>query len=221
MKFIKNYLPKTEYYSREHKKEQIYLHHTVSRTAASARNWWVQDGIHVATAYIVDKDGTIYENFDPKYWSYHLKVGKDIEKKSIGIEIVNEGWLTEKHGTYYWFDGTAIYRDQVITLEEEWRDQLYFAAYTKEQVKSAAILTKFLTYNFDIPLNFIGNLNYDKDTKNNFKGILSHCNVRENKTDISPAFPMKEFMEHAAHVDENQILPRGLDKVGAKNYDIT
>jgi N-acetyl-anhydromuramyl-L-alanine amidase AmpD len=220
MKFIKHYLPETEYYKETFKKEQIYLHHTVSQTAASARNWWVQDGIHVATAYIVDKDGTIYENFDPRYWSYHLKVGKSIERKSIGIEIVNEGWLTEKYGTYYWFNGAAVYKGDVIILEEKWRDQLYFAAYTKNQVKSAAILTKFLAYNFDIPFNFVDNLKYDIDIKNNFKGILSHCNVREDKTDISPAFPMEKFKECAKYAEENKILPRGLDQVGVKDDDI-
>lgn len=219
MKFIKNYLPETEYYSEEVKKEQIYLHHTVSRTAASARNWWVQDGIHVATAYIVDKDGTIYENFNPHYWSYHLKVGKHVEKKSIGIEIVNEGWLTKKYNTYYWFDGKAIYRGEVHQLETPWREQEYFAAYTEEQVKSTAILTKYLSYNFNIPFEFVENFDYDKDIKNNFKGILSHCNVRKDKTDISPAFPMKEYMEQVVYSETNQVLPRGLDKVGVVDYD--
>jgi len=216
MKFIKNYLPESEYYKAEYPKEQIYLHHTVSSTAASAMNWWRQDGIHVATAYIVDKDGTIYETFNPKYWSYHLglkNTNGDIDKKSIGIEIVNEGWLTEKNGTFRWFDGKARFRGKVVETEE-WRGQKYFAAYTKEQIRSTAILVKMLAYNLDIPFNFIGNLNYDKNLAYNFTGTLAHCNVRKDKTDISPAFPMLEFVEKVTHLESNPVLPRGLDIVG-------
>jgi len=217
MKFIKDYLPDTEYYKTEYLKEQIYLHHTVSSSAASVMNWWRQDGIHVATAYIVDKDGTIYETFNPKYWSYHLGLkgtGGKIDKKSIGIEIVNEGWLTKKDSTFYWFDGAAIYRGPVHELENEWRDQIYFAAYTPEQIKSTAILTKILAYNMNIPFNFIGNLSYDRNLAYNFTGILSHCNVRKDKTDISPAFPMLEFIENVTYLENNPVLPKGLDKIG-------
>jgi len=214
MKFIKRHLPETEYYPVKYKKEQIYLHHTVSSTAMSALNWWEQDGVHVATAYVIDKDGTIYEAYNPKYWSYHLGLrgtGGKIDKKSVGIEIVNEGWLTKKNNVYYWFDGVAIYRDEVFELDNEWRGQKYFAAYTEEQVRAAAILTKFLAYNLNIPFKFVGNLDYDKNLAYDFSGILSHCNVRTDKTDVSPAFPMEAFMRNVNILEENPVLPRGLE----------
>jgi len=218
MKFIKHYLPDTEYYKTEYPKEQIYLHHTVSSSAASAMNWWKQDGVHVATAYVIDKDGTVYETFEPKYWSYHLGLrgtGGSIDKKSIGIEIVNEGWLTKRDNTFLWFNGKAVYRGPVHELGVEWRGQKYFAAYTEAQVRSAAIVTKILAYNMNIPFNFIGHLNYDKNLASSFTGILNHCNVRSDKTDISPAFPMNDFISNASYLENNPILPRGLDKIGA------
>lgn len=214
MKFIKEHLPKTEYYSEEYKKEQIYLHHTVSSTARSVFNWWPQDGVHVATAYIIDKDGTIYEAFNPKYWSYHLGLkgtNGAIDKKSIGIEIVNEGWLTKKNSVYYWFNGAVIYKDEVIELDNKWRGQKYFAAYTPEQVKAAAILTKFLAYSLNIPFKHIGNLDYNENLAYNFSGILSHCNVRTDKTDVSPAFPMDTFMRNVNILEKNPVLPHGLE----------
>ena len=223
MKFIKDYLPETEYHKIQHKKEQIYLHHTVSSSAASALNWWRQDNVRVATAYVIDKDGTIYETFDPKGWSFHLGLkgtNGAIDKKSIGIEIVNEGWLNKKNNEFFWYDGKAKYRGPVFELDTEWRGQKYFAAYTEAQVKSAAIVTKILCYNLKIPFNFIGHLNYDKNLAENFTGILTHCNVRLDKTDISPAFPMKEFIENVTYLENNPILPRGLELVGLNDKEI-
>jgi N-acetyl-anhydromuramyl-L-alanine amidase AmpD len=217
MKFIQDYLPEKEYYSAEHKKEQIYLHHTVSSTAASAINWWKQDGLHIATAYLIEKDGTIYENFDPKCWSFHLGLKNTngrVDKKSIGIEIVNEGWLTKKGDDFFWFEGKSKYRGEVIELETPWRGQKYFAKYTEEQVKSAAIVCKFLLYNLSIPFNIIEHYNYDKTLINDYKGILSHCNVRSDKTDLSPAFPMEDFIKSVTYLEKNPVVPKGLDLIG-------
>ena len=180
-------------------------------------NWWRQDGVRVATAYVIDKDGTIYETFDPKGWSFHLGLkgtNGAIDKKSIGIEIVNEGFLTKKNNEFFWYDGKAKYRGPVFELSTEWREQKYFAAYTEAQVHSAAIVTKILCYNLEIPFNFIGHLNYDKNLATSFTGILTHCNVRSDKTDVSPAFPMKEFIEHTMYLENNPIIPRGLEEVG-------
>ena len=48
------------------------------------------DPARIATAYLVDTDGAIYEVFDPAFWAFHLGLqgtkGKH-DKRSIGIEI--------------------------------------------------------------------------------------------------------------------------------------
>lgn len=217
MKFIKNYLPETEYYKKEFKKEQIYLHHTVSSTAASSSNWWKQDGLHIATAYLIERDGTIIENFDPKYWSFHLGLkgtkGK-IDKKSIGIEIVNEGWLEKKGEEFFWFGGKAKYKGEVVKIDTPWRDQKYFAKYPDEQIHSVAVLVNLLLKNLKIEYNIINNLDYNKDLINSHVGVLSHCNVRSDKTDVSPAFPITTFKDMVLNLDSNLRYPEGLELVG-------
>jgi N-acetyl-anhydromuramyl-L-alanine amidase AmpD len=191
MEVIKKELPETEYYKNETLKHQIILHHTVASNFNSTYTWWQQDGIHVATAYIIDKDGTIYEMFNPKYWSYHLGKGTTTRnnKAAIGIELVNEGPLWKKNGKYYWWNGTAKYNRGVYNFNSWWRGHKYFAAYEDAQLDSLVELLKDLTAKFNIKKKVIKSYGYDHDLL--YKNcILSHHNVRRDKTDISVALDL-------------------------------
>lgn len=78
-------------------KTQIYLHHTVGGSAKSTFDYWQSTPDRVATAYIVERDGTVYEVFDPHYWAWHLGLktasNTQANKQSIGIEMASEGAL--------------------------------------------------------------------------------------------------------------------------------
>ncbi len=193
MKIIKKPLPNTEYNKLEYEKygmktkTHIVLHHTVSATESSVFNWWSQDGVKVAVAYVIDKDGTVYEYFDPKYWSYHLggKISKIHNINSIGIELVNEGCLTKLENDFYWFNNKNKYVGEVY--EFNWRNNNYWAKYSNKQFDSLVQLLKLLTIKFNIPAKVCTHLNYDINLLKKFCGIISHCNVRADKTDISPA----------------------------------
>ena len=90
-------LPDDQYYKEEAEKVQVYLHHTVGGSAESTFSFWQQTPEHVGTAYLVERDGTVFEVFDPKYWAYHLGLkiigNTKYNKQSIGIEICSEGAL--------------------------------------------------------------------------------------------------------------------------------
>src|SRR3990167_7270156 len=88
-------LPHGQYYSRGHKKRAVVLHHTVGGSAESSFRWWVQDPRVVGTAYLIERDGTIYEVFPPECWAGHLGI-KDIEaeKETVCIELASEAALT-------------------------------------------------------------------------------------------------------------------------------
>lgn len=196
MNIINNPIKSDNFFKEEIKKTQIYLHHTVSSNAKGSISWWDQDGKPIATAYVIDKDGTIYQTFDPKYWSFHLglKYGPSrgfADKKSIGIEIVNEGGLKKiSDKNFMWNDGKSKYVGKVITLEKPWRGYQYFAAYTDQQVNAVAELLKYLIPKFNIEKKVLESYDFNTNYALNYKGILSHCNVREDKSDISPAFPL-------------------------------
>ena len=47
----------------------VVLHFTAGTTGRSALDTWRGDPARVATAYIVDTDGTIFEVFPPAFWA--------------------------------------------------------------------------------------------------------------------------------------------------------
>ena len=98
----------------------------------------------------------------------------------------------------YWFDGKVKYKGEYIGLDEPWRGYKYFAKYSPDQIKSVIVLVQTLSYYFDIPLNVITHMDFDKDLAMKHKGILSHCNVREDKSDISPAFSLTDFANYVS-----------------------
>jgi len=190
LNIIKKTLPTTEYYEQQTIKKQIVLHHTVSDGSADAvLNWWKNDGVRVATAYIVEKNGNIIEAFDPIYWSNHIGKGstKQNNMSTIGIEIVNEGWLTKNNnGDFKWFDNKNKYKGSSI-INYSWRGQNHWANYTDEQINSVALLCSQLCELFLIPKQILGTFDYNKEFFN-YSGIVAHCNLRADKTDVSPAF---------------------------------
>jgi hypothetical protein len=78
-------------------KTQIVLHHTVGGSAQSTFEYWQSNTDRIGVAYILDRDGTIYEVFDPHYWAWHLGLtssnNRVANQRSIGIEIASEGAL--------------------------------------------------------------------------------------------------------------------------------
>jgi N-acetyl-anhydromuramyl-L-alanine amidase AmpD len=201
-------LPEFEYFPESRKKIQLVLHHTVSAVGKYVDDWFKSDKgrSKVAVAYVIDKNGDIFKLFNPSYWAYHI--GGDSTKmcnmKSIGIEIVNEGVLYKRdNGKFYWWvdkdypEGRYEYKGkEVFELEEgDWRGYKYFANYTKEQIDALKELTEQILIDFPlIKRRVINNFNYDSNNSI-FNGILMHCNLRKDKTDLSPAFNIEDFTE--------------------------
>ena len=85
------------YYTAELSKRKIVLHYTVG-TLRGDMAALTKKGNHMSVAYVVARNGIIYELFDPKYWSYHLgrgSVGGNgyNSKESVAIELSNYGPL--------------------------------------------------------------------------------------------------------------------------------
>jgi N-acetyl-anhydromuramyl-L-alanine amidase AmpD len=196
----------TQFYNGVHPKKQIIWHHTAGTTAEGAFSWWNQTPERVGTAYLIDRDGTILEVFDPKNWGYHLGVmGKDggdpndlDEKQSIGIEIVSAGHLYPdgkgKMVQYPLYPNkaavNAIKQDEIWDMGEAgWKGHRYFQAYTDKQIDSLIALTKKLAKDFGIgiqkDLKDFWLFNQDV-IKNRPSGIYSHSTVRKDKEDIIP-----------------------------------
>jgi len=69
-------LPESEYFAEPQAKSGIALHHTVCDDAHTTVSLWRADKTaagtprHVATVYVIDRDGTVFELFDPAAWRF-------------------------------------------------------------------------------------------------------------------------------------------------------
>ena len=200
-------LPKTEYLSRRHKKSLIVLHHTVGGSARSTFEWWRTDRTmagkpsRIGTAYLIERDGTIYEIFPPECWAWHLGLKGTrgaVDKRSIGIELCNEGPLLHRGGKFYCFARVSErtrYEGEVYDYGRDWRGQYrYFAVYPKRQVEATRLLLRKLIEDFKIPPQTPRNhLKADLARYQNYNGVLGHAHLRTDKTDPHPGALWEEI----------------------------
>ena len=193
MKIVNVAFPEDQYFKDEQPKKQIVLHHTVSSTTNSPIDWWKTDPQKIATAFVIGKDGVINQVFEPKYWAWHIGKGSNRQDnmQSIGIEIVNEGPLMLKNGVYYWNGGQTRLNDQggVLALETDWRGAKYYAKYTDAQFQTVLELCAKLCTDFNMGRNVVDTFAYDHSLLS-FQGIVSHHNLRSDKSDVSKAFDL-------------------------------
>lgn len=180
-----------QYFQGIYKKKNIVLHHTVSSSANSALQWWQHTPDRVGTPFVIEKDGTVIQPFDDKFWAHHLGIKSPrnvmLNQCSIGIELVNEGytWPTQ-NGDLKWLhpDG-PIYKGE--TIIEEWRGGKAWPIYPPAQIEALKQLLLMLTKKHQIPTTIAPFGVLDLNIPYQF-GIYAHHNVRIDKTDVSPAF---------------------------------
>lgn len=196
-------LPGGEFFPTREPKSGICLHHTVGGSARSTFDWWMRDRtangneLKVGTAYIIDRDGTVFEVFNPDGWAYQFGLKwpvarkLEFEKRFIGIEIASEGALIENQGKLYCFDTisprTEKRREEIFDCGANWRTYRYFDRYEPAQVDAVVQLVNKLCDDFgitrDVPDDF---REFYGDRLKDFKGVIGHSMVRADKSDPAP-----------------------------------
>lgn len=187
---IDNYIDNNKYFPEFVFKNKIVLHHTASGpNPINVRSWFISNNQHVATAFVVGRDGSIMRLFDEKSWAWHLGVGNDrIDNSSIGIELCNWGFLTYKQSKFYNYAGGVVPEEDVVELY--FRGQKYWERYTDEQIDSTKLLLSLLSSNYGIPRTFAGFHQLDQSLWYE-SGIFTHTNFLAGKTDC---FPQEELL---------------------------
>lgn len=190
-------LPASAYFPSSETKSGLALHHTVGGSARSTFEFWKGNAEQVGTAYILDRDGTIYEVFEPEAWAWQfgLRWGPAdkiaFEKRFIGIEIASEGALTESGGQLYCF-GTISPRSlkpkaEAFDCGQNYRGFRYFDRYEPAQISSLCSLVSWLCDTFHIKKQVPSNpLEFRGEGLKGFHGIIGHTMVRADKTDPLP-----------------------------------
>ena len=208
-------LPPEQYLPDQFAKDLIVLHHTSGGSARSTFLWWLEDPRRIGTAYMVERDGAIYEVFSPDSWAYHIGLKSHIllEKRSIGIELCSEGGLIERGGRLYCFDRiserTEFSRtswngkhDLAVDLGLAWRGYRWFAAYEEAQIEATVKLVDYLIDRFGIsrrrhkPGATVGVDGPVRDAEVQIGGIQSHADLRPDKTDVHLKFPWERLGLH-------------------------
>lgn len=200
-------LPETQYFHGQHPKSAVILHHTVGGSARSTFNHWLQDERRIGTAYLIERDGTVFEVFPPECWASHIAAHderghwiRSLEHRSIGIEIASEGALEVKDGGLYAFGGRKkINRafHEVYEHSSPWRGYQYWDSYSREQITATAELIRHLCDKFRIPKTTPANHLDCKAEYRTFSSVLGHAHLRPDKSDPSPQIWTAEFLSAA------------------------
>lgn len=224
-KINESYLSKDEYvtdYGKIKGRKHIFLHHTSgwNDPYGAIKDWENDNRGRIATHYVIgginiktndeQYDGEIVKCIPDDYFGWHLGSTSDyginfeMHKTSIGIEICNFGWLTQKNGKYYTYTGTEVPIKYVCDLGFKFRGYQFWHSYTDAQIDSLENLLRMLgkKYSIDLSKGLAERLlkmtsndafEYSKNiVAGKINGILSHTNVRKDKFDV---FPQKELVE--------------------------
>ena len=206
------------FYNSREPKEKIVIHHTAGHLQGDL-NALTRDEKHISTAFVIARDGTIYQLFNSSKWSYHLGKGAiggnaTQSQSSIGIELSNYGYLVQrgtKLETVYsrtkkrnGVEIIDVYCDLLDLhlykkLESPFRKQFYYATFTEEQYKSLSQLIRFLSQTYNIPIKFVEKEDRFQTTQKaaKFNGILSHVNFKATgKWDVGPVFDFDLLEEY-------------------------
>jgi N-acetylmuramoyl-L-alanine amidase len=198
------------FYKEVSPKQRVVLHYTTGYLKGDIAALTTMDN-HVSVPFVIARDGTIYNLWASRYWSYHLGPGAQggntqMSKTSVAIELSNIGWLTKRRSALVTYLGSSdVYcstgQTRFYTQVPPYREKSFFATFTDEQYESVIKLLRYVTDTYAIPRVFLSETErYDVlETVASFRGITSHVNYRRTgKWDIGPAFDWERVMSAIA-----------------------
>lgn len=195
-------LDKTQYFQEKYTKRQIVLHHTAS--SGNAKNviaGWNKNAERVGVAFVIDREGIIYQAFSSAHWAHHLGTHEInntlLNKQSIGIELCNWGQLKLFKSKFYNYLNQEIPLEEVYEYEKPFRYSLYYQKYTDEQLTALKNLIQYLCEFYKIPNNYKSEM-WDisrSSALSGSPGIYSHVSFRKDKSDCHPQEELVELLK--------------------------
>ena len=218
------HLPEGEYVHQSTSKKYIFIHHTAGRhnPYKTIDNWANDSRGRIGTNYVIGGiptdadmnaitavqkkyDGRVLQAIDDEFWGYHLGPNGSsfMTKHSLSIELNSAGGLTKRGDKYYTWFNTEVHPSQVQTLDEPFRGYKYFHKYSKAQIQSLEALLYHLAEKHDINLqDGMHKMPYEQRYEFNenawsgkVTGLLSHTNVRKDKSDVFPQPELNAMIE--------------------------
>ena len=186
----------THYLEKKVKKNLIVCHNTCGVLTGDIATLTENT---VSTAFVLARDGTAYQLFDPDFCAYHLGIGEGYRNSeasfsSIAIEISNMGPLKlvgDKLVDIYGKDYCRA-SDREAYDKVEYRGYSYFASYTDEQYSTLKKLLADLSVKYEIKNVLLPQdirfSTVPKAALSGVAGVVSHVNFRKDKLDLAPNF---------------------------------
>jgi hypothetical protein len=198
----RNLLPTSQYFAKSGPKNNIFLHFTMgwNNPFNTITDWATDTRGKIGTQYVIgginistgdtQYDGVIVQAIPDEGYAWHIGIGDtEVHRNSIGIEICNFGYLTEKNGKFYTYTGREVNKKYVSALETPFRGYKYYHKLTVEQLKSLIYLIKLLAkkHSIDITKGIVSKLKVKKDNSafdfdqnvvnGKLRGMHTHTNV--------------------------------------------
>lgn len=210
---IRVQFPENQFIKEETVKTQIVLHHTASGPGVDGDlAWWRKTPERVATHFIIDRAGQIYQLFDLKYWAWHLGLSnkdftsmgctyRNLDKTSVGIELDCWGHLKKSADGLFYPTGMEGKARPVTDVHEycssnKWRGHTLYEKYTAAQISALKDLLHELCSQLSIPKKY--NLDMWGASVNALKGtpgIWTHASYRKDKSDCHPQLELCEMLK--------------------------
>ncbi len=189
-------LPENNYYKETHQKTQIIIGNTNNVAMQHYAGWIYRiNGKNKKTSHFtINKEGKIYQHFDPIYYSDFL--GNEQDKFSISIVLENLGWFKKDslNNKYVDWLGRVYVKNEKEVLVKRWRNHIYWDIYTEEQMLSLKKLVSELCSKYGIEKKSV-NTNVHNEDIDLFNGITFRSNYYQELTDVNPSFNFEVLQE--------------------------
>jgi hypothetical protein len=205
----KYFLPKDEYINGPIKNEYIFLHHTAGwhNPYKTIDSWGRDTRGRIATEFVLggrdhrngeDKyDGVMVQAFPEGGQGWHLGRTHSgwMNRHSVGLEMCSFGYLTSDNKTY---TGSEVAAKEVFKLKEEFKGHLKYHKYSEKQLKETEKWIRYIGERdgIDVRIGLKQFIQKHGPTKGfgfhmeaaqgKVKGLLTHTNVRLDKSDCYP-----------------------------------
>jgi len=174
-------------------KSQIILTHTsrIGEDYLKSLDFRYNGNYDKLPHYLILKTGEIKKILDESKSSNFFDL-KKINDNSIIISLENLGWLNKIPNSNKFSNWIGNKVEKV--KEKRWRLKSYWDLYTEEQTESLIKLCNEVCERHQIEKKFIGNNTLISGAEN-FKGIITRSNLKEDYTDLSPSFNFVYLLE--------------------------
>lgn len=163
----------------------VVMHYTGSGSVAGTSDWLTRkDEVYVSAHVVIGRDGDVVQLVPFRRKAYHAGRSswngeENCNEFSIGVELVNWGWLRREDDTLVSATGARVPLNQGTMLRHSNESlERYWQRYTAVQLEAAARVVSACAWIFQIPA----------------EGIVGHDAVSPGrKVDPGPAFPWAWF----------------------------